>query len=187
METVDLSVILGYCEEESTGIRKRGVRMRESGFSAAPTDTSRLRRHRWLFLAGLGVVLAIGAAFAALTLQALRYRADNRGEFATYIANHQLGQVDLSDDDAGLSQPFCVVHLARDVADSRMEQTLYDLMYQYHTLDDGTQLTVEYRNPSTGMTHILGDAVYDKPNHVLRLTINSAAGERVVTESVDWS
>jgi hypothetical protein len=159
----------------------------EKAINHATDDARRVRRNRLYFLAGLAVVLALGGTFAHLTLQALNVRATTSSEFPQYVVDHRIGHAEIADDESGMQQDFCVVHLNKAPPDSQIANELLDLLNHYHQLDGGTILTAEYDIPGTGKNTILGDAVLNEETNTVRLTVNTASGKHVVERHVDWN
>ncbi len=145
------------------------------------------RRNKRIFLAWVSVVLILGAVFADLTIKALRVRAATSSEFTQYVSDHNIGWAEISTDFSRVQQDFCLVHVDHDIPASQLEGQLLDWIYQYHRLDGGHSLTVEYDIPNQGKKKILGDAYYDARTKTVRLTMNLNGQSQVVEKRVDWS
>lgn len=163
-----------------------GFHAKEVSSTGYERNLKSLRRGRWKFLVGAGIIAALGVTFAGLTLQALNIRAHTSSEFSAYVANHNLGTVELVDDESGVQTDFAVLHLRQPLAGSMLEQQTLDLMKTYFTLDGGSHLTIEYS--ANGKTDVLSDAVLlpGQSSRTLAITLHENGQVQVVKESVDW-
>jgi hypothetical protein len=144
------------------------------------------RRNKLIFIAWVGTVLILGAVFANLTVKALHVRAATSSEFTQYVADHNIGWAEISTDFSRIQQDFCLLHVDHEIPASQLQSQLMDWIYQYHRLDGGHSLTVEYDVPNQGKKKILGDAYYDGRTKTVRLTLNVDGQSRVVEQQVNW-
>jgi len=143
-------------------------------------------KNRLYFVFGALIVLAIGGTFAKLTTQALYVRSITGAVFNTYVINHHIGRAQISDDASGFRGDFCLLNLNKAIPPNEIVDTTMSLMERYHTLDNGTSLSLVYAQPSTGKSIKESDAVYDESLQTVTITVDLAAKQQVVVKHVDW-
>jgi hypothetical protein len=146
-----------------------------------------LRRHRMLFLAGLALLLAIGAGSAWMVRQALKIRAADGSEFTQWAEAHGIGRVALADDASGFHPDFCVLLVPQPIPEARLASEVVSLLKTYHDLDGGRILSVRYRDPATHQEITEADAAYDPKTQTVGLVLHLRGGTKSEQIHVDWT
>lgn len=147
---------------------------------------SRKRRNRWLFVGGAILVLAIGGGFAVATTDALSIRQHTGSEFSTYVARHHLGTVSIQTDESGMESDFCVLNLTKPIPDKQLANEAFQLMTQYHNLDGGDTLTIEYQ-PRGQTNEIEASVYYNEATQTVSMQLHEADGLHIVNRHVHWA
>lgn len=145
-----------------------------------------MRRNKSLMIVGLLGVLALGGIFATLTVKALWIRSATGSVFNKYVIDHGIGHAEVADDASGFQRDFCVLHLNHPIADGQLQAETLSLMREYHDLDGGDSLSIQYSVPGTGKTETEADAVYDAASKTVTMTLNEGGQKRVAKQSVAW-
>lgn len=145
-----------------------------------------VRRNRVYFVFGSILTLAIGGTFAWGAHKALVVRSLTGSEFATYVVDHHVGTVAVSDDASGFQGDFAVLTLNHPYSESSLLAGAKQMAWQYYNLDGGINLSIEYRNPATHKTEVQASTLYLAQNHSLSINLRGPNLSKSVVEKVTW-
>ncbi|WP_067936148.1 hypothetical protein [Alicyclobacillus kakegawensis] len=155
--------------------------------STSASSRARVRRNRLLLLSGGLIVVLFAVAFAVMTRQALRLRAEHSSEFAAYVLSHHLGRAEITTDATGFQTDFCVLQLNQPPKGGNLRQDVVKWMHVYAELDGGTNLTVVYHDPKLARTVTEADAVYRPATHRVYVTIHAGPQAGSYEQRVHWA
>lgn len=144
-------------------------------------------RNRALFVIGGLLIVGISAMFARATVEALQIRSATSSEFSQYVIDHHVGTVEESTDFSGFQGDFCVLQLAQRLPHSGLRSAILKYLFEYHTLDGGTHLTLDYQAPNSPHDEVLADAIYDQNAKTVTVNIHVGANAGLQTIPVDWT
>jgi hypothetical protein len=136
---------------------------------------------------GVVIVLVFGLVFALLTRRALYVRAVTSSVFNQYVIDHHIGHAEVSDDASGFQGDFCVLYVNHRIPDAELKDQTLRLLYEYHDLDGGDILSIQYDVPGQGKRVTLADAVFHAESQTVSLSLNLTTGKRLLTVPVHWN
>jgi hypothetical protein len=158
----------------------------DSSSSGSSNRPYGMRRSRIMFLVGAVIVLVFGATFAMLTRRALYVRAHTSSVFNQYVLDHHIGHAEISDDASGFQGDFCVLYVNHRIPDAELKDQALHLLYEYHDLDGGDILSIQYNVPGQEKRITLADAVFHPDSQSVSLSLNLTTGKQLMTIPVHW-
>jgi hypothetical protein len=158
--------------------------------SQVVTDNVRLkvRRNRTFMLIGAAIVLLFTFAFAHLTMTAIQVRKNTSDVFMQWVINQHVGTAQIVHDSTGFDNDFCVLSVSKKIPVSQLEQQTFSLMKEYHTLDGGESLTIQYHDTATGKTTQESTAEYVSGSNTVFITLHQGPeSSKVVKQRVQWA